>query len=66
MLAQEHSDVRVLLTCHEPPENLPLDHRLIVKCVDSPVPGTREEMMLDKYVKIKAGLICVGSSPPCG
>jgi hypothetical protein len=49
--------VRVILVCHEKPEGLPDDPRLIVQALDSPRPHTSPEMMVDKYFKIKTGLI---------
>ena len=48
--------VRVILACHEPPKALPNDSRLIVQSIIRPIPKTRQEMMDDKYAKIKIGL----------
>jgi len=50
------SDVKVVLVCSEPPDILPLDSRLIVKSVERAAPRNRQEMMEDKYLKIKVGL----------
>src|SRR5262245_57692181 len=48
--------VKVVLVCNEQPAGIPEDPRLIVKSVISPTPLTRDEMMVDKYQKIKIGL----------
>jgi hypothetical protein len=48
--------VKVVLVCNEPPDRLPLDSRLVVKPVATAMPRTRQEMMEDKYFKLKVGL----------
>jgi hypothetical protein len=54
MLASS-SEVKVVLVCNDPPDQLPVDSRLIVKSVATPTPRTRHEMMGDKYFKTKVG-----------
>jgi hypothetical protein len=63
MLATQ-SAVKVVLVCNEPPDRLPLDSRLIVKPVAGPMPRTRQEMMEDKYFKIKVGLMLAREFAP--
>jgi hypothetical protein len=50
------SAMKVILVCNDLPDGLPVDSRLIVKSVTTPIPQTRYEMMSDKYVKTKLGL----------
>ena len=49
-------EVRVVLVCHELPNGLPEDGRLIIKSITTPKPQTREQMMEDKSLKIKMAL----------
>ena len=56
--------VKVVLVCSEPPDRLPVDPRLIVKSVTRPVPRTHDEMLDDKYFKIKVGLMLAREFAP--
>src|SRR5262245_59863938 len=56
--------VKVVLVCNEQPEGMPQDRRLIIKSVRSPTPITRQEMMRDKYLKIKMGLVVAREFAP--
>ena len=53
-------EVRVVLVCHELPE----DGRLIIKSITTPKPQTREQMMEDKYLKIKMALVVAREFAP--
>jgi hypothetical protein len=57
-------EVRVVLVCHELPKGLPGDGRLIVKSITTPKPQTREQMMEDKYLKIKMALVVAREFAP--
>jgi hypothetical protein len=50
------SEVKIVLVCNDPPDQLPVDSRLIVKSVTTAIPRTRYEMMTDKYLKTKVAL----------
>ncbi len=65
MLRQHDAECRVILACSEPPDFLPRDERLLLEIVDAPVPGNFDEMMADKYLKIKAALIRARVFAPC-
>ena len=57
-------EVRVVLVCHELPNGLPEDGRLIIKSITTPKPQTREQMMEDKYLKIKMALVLAREFAP--
>ena len=60
------SEVRVVLVCHERPDGLPADARLVVESIETPRPQTWEQMMDDKVLKLKTGLILAAGLRPRG
>jgi len=63
MLAVD-GEVRVILVCHEPPERLPADRRLILTALDALRPQTTDEKHKDKALKINQGLILAREFAP--
>jgi hypothetical protein len=64
MLANPSPDVRVILVCNEIPGHLPVDPRLTVRSIVTPIPKDKSEMMADKFIKFKTGLVLAREFAP--
>jgi hypothetical protein len=67
ILDQTHPDFRLLLVCNEPPPGLPMHPKLTVVQRDLPVPDMSiwENRMVDKWRKVRIGLVATRTFTPC-
>ena len=63
MLANSQS--HVVLICRDEPDGIEKSNNLAIHAIDAPTPTTPQEMMVDKYRKLAAGLELARSYAPC-
>ena len=63
MLANSQS--HVVLICRDEPDGIEKSNNLTIHAIDAPTPTTPQEMMVDKYRKLAAGLELARSYAPC-
>lgn len=56
LLAQSNSSFQIIVVGNDPPDSLPLDHRVHFHSIDTPIPNTYGECINDIRLKVKAGL----------
>jgi hypothetical protein len=62
---QTDPDHRIVLVCNEPPERLERHNNLAVLTRSMTTPTTKQEGMIDKWMKVREGLIYTRDLAPC-
>ena len=67
ILNQTHPEFRLLLVCNKPPADLPMHPALSILRRDFPIPDSsdRENRMIDKWKKVRIGMVAARAFAPC-